>query len=257
MLALKPKTFHRYYEPFLGGGALFFALKPNHATLNDYNTSLINAYEQIRDNKDALIEQLYYHKERDAKDYYLDMRHMDRDGRLDGLNATEKAARLLYMLSANFNGIYKVNAKGQFNVPYGHGVSKSWIDEALFERIHSFLQMNDITLLNGDFEQAISTAKSGDFVYFDPPYVPIKDKSVKYIGTGFDMKEQERLRDVYLDLTQRGVYVMLSNSDTEPVYQLYGNLPQTNLTTVGIYRLLNANGLKRGKVNELIIRNYE
>lgn len=256
LIDLMPNKFNRYYEPFVGGGALLFELTPEKATINDFNTDLILAYREIRDNAEELIKILKIHKQNNAKDYYLDLRATDRDGRIEKMTETEKAARLLYMLRVNFNGLYRVNSKNQFNVPYGRYKNPQIVDENLLYDISEYLNGNDIEILEGDFERAVSTATSGDFVYFDPPYAPISSTSsfTSYTNEGFDESDQIRLRDTFIELSKRGVNVMLSNSDVELIHELYSNIPNIDIRVVKANRMINSKASKRGKINELIIR---
>ena len=256
LIDLMPKQFNRYYEPFVGGGALLFELTPCKATINDYNTDLILAYREIRDNVKELIEILKIHQENNTKDYYLDLRAVDRDGRIEKMADTEKAARLLYMLRVNFNGLYRVNLRNQFNVPYGRYKNPKIVDEVLLYDISRYLNSNDIDILEGDFEKALSTVGSGDFVYLDPPYAPISSTSsfTSYTNEGFDESDQIRLRDIFIELGKRGANVMLSNSDVELIHELYSNIPNIDIRVVKANRMINSKASKRGAINELIIR---
>ncbi len=252
-----PKEYNRYYEPFIGGGALFFEVLPKKATINDYNTDLIHAYEQIRDNVDELICLLEIHSKNNSKEYYLELRSVDRDYRINKMSEVEKAARLLYMLRVNFNGLYRVNAKNQFNVPYGRYKNPRIVDKELLIGISEYLNKNDIKILNLDFTLAIEDAKMGDFIYFDPPYAPISDTSdfTAYTHEGFDIEDQIRLRDCFVELTNRGCKVILSNSDALLIHELYGDIPGIDIRRVGANRMINSKASGRGKINELIIRN--
>ena len=258
LLELMPREFNRYYEPFLGGGALFFELTPREATINDYNSDLILAYRQVRDNVTKLIELLEVHKEKNNKEYYLNLRSADRDGRIYKMTEVEKAARLLYMLRVNFNGLYRVNSKNQFNVPYGRYKNPKIVDRELLYNISKYLNENDIEILEGDFEKAVVTAKEGDFVYFDPPYAPVSTTSsfTAYTNEGFNEIDQIRLRDTFIDLSNRGVKVMLSNSDVAFIHEIYGDIPNVDIKTVRAKRMINSKASKRGKINEIVIRNF-
>lgn len=258
LLEYMPSEISKYYEPFVGGGALFFELQPKQAVINDLNAYLVLSYEQIRDNVDELIALLEEHQEKNSKEYYLDLRAVDRDGRIESMSAAEKAARLLYMLRVDFNGLYRVNAKNEFNVPYGRYKNPKIVDEELLRNVSEYLNHYDVQILTGDFEVAVRDAKEGDFVYFDPPYAPVSATSAftAYTHEGFGSREQERLRDCFVDLTQRGVKVMLSNSDVGAIRELYGDIPNIDIQIVGANRMINSKADKRGKVNELIIRNY-
>lgn len=252
-----PEEYNRYFEPFIGGGALFLDTKPERATINDFNSNLVHAYEQIRDDVDALIDLLKIHQANNTKEYYLDLRAVDRDGRIDEMTETEKAARLLYMLRVNFNGLYRVNSKDQFNVPYGRYKNPKIVDSELLHAISDYLNTADITILNGDFATAIENVRAGDFVYFDPPYVPVSVTSAftAYTHEGFGMEEQIRLRDVFVELDRRGAYVMLSNSSVPLVHELYAEYAETTII-VGASRMINSKADKRGKVDEVLIKNY-
>lgn len=257
LLELLPSSFSGYYEPFIGGGAMFFELAPEKAVINDNNKELVLAYQVIKDDVESLIDELKKHKEHNSKEYYLDLRSADRDGRIENMSDVERAGRILYMLRVNFNGLYRVNSKNQFNVPYGKYKNPKILDEDNLRNISKYLNDNDIAILNGDFETATQNAKRGDLVYFDPPYVPLSptESFTGYTADGFGYEEQVRLRDLFVDLTKRGVYVIVSNSSAELVYELYKPFAKT-IFEVGATRMINSNAKKRGKVNELLIANF-
>lgn len=256
LLELMPERYGRYYEPFVGGGALFFELAPRQAVINDFNEELINAYFQIRDNPVGLIDLLNIHRLNNTKEYYLDIRSADRDGRIQMMNDIERAARTLYMLRVNFNGLYRVNSKNQFNVPYGKYKNPKILDEELIHAVSVFLNENDVDIRQGDFEQAVEDAIEGDFVYFDPPYVPLTKTSdfTSYTHEGFSYEDQVRLRDTMIELTQRGVKVLLSNSSSPIVEGLYQDF---NIHYVEASRTNGAKSSSRGKIKEIIVSNYE
>lgn len=258
LTALMPKEYDRYFEPFVGGGALFFETLPPVAVINDSNTYLIRVYEQIKENVDGLISLLEEHQRNNSKEYYLKIRSVDRDGTINHMSHMEQAARLLYMLRVDFNGLYRVNSKNQFNVPYGRYKKPKIVNEELLRSISNYLNMSDVTVLNEDFELAVSAAQGGDFVYFDPPYAPVSETSsfTAYTNDGFGLKEQERLRDTFVALTQRGVKVMLSNSDVPIIHKLYEKIPGVDLRIVRATRMINSKASDRGQVNEVLIRNY-
>ncbi|MGF0046615.1 DNA adenine methylase [Streptococcus hyointestinalis] len=252
--SLMPDNYNNYFEPFVGGGALFFELAPKQALINDFNTELINCYQQIKENPDQLITLLQHHQEKNTKDYYLDLRSVDRDGRIEQMTDVEKAARIMYMLRVDFNGLYRVNAKNQFNVPYGRYKNPKIVDSELIYAISNYLNKNSIQIVSGDFEKAVERAKEGDFVYFDPPYIPISETSAftSYTHEGFSYDDQVRLRDTFKKLSERGVHVMLSNSSSSLVYELYKDF------TIHSIEVTRANGAKassRGKVSEVIVTN--
>ncbi|HET0897013.1 TPA: Dam family site-specific DNA-(adenine-N6)-methyltransferase, partial [Streptococcus pneumoniae] len=213
---LIPKTYNRYFEPFVGGGALFFDLAPKDAVINDFNAELINCYQQIKDNPQELIEILKVHQEYNSKEYYLDLRSADRDERIDMMSEVQRAARILYMLRVNFNGLYRVNSKNQFNVPYGRYKNPKIVDEELISAISVYINNNQLEIKVGDFEKAIVDVRTGDFVYFDPPYIPLSETSAftSYTHEGFSFADQVRLRDAFKRLSDTGAYVMLSNSSS-------------------------------------------
>lgn len=249
LVALAPKEFNRYYEPFVGGGAFYYALKPNEAVLNDFNPRLMNAYKQVRDDVQAVISHLRNY-ERTAACFY------NQRGLLNAENTTfldaESAARFIFLNKTCFNGLWRENGAGQFNVPYG-GDRKRAKHVDVSNLLECSIRLRSSTqLLCTDFEAAVQMAKPGDFVYFDPPYVPVTATSfVDYKADGFAYKEQVRLRDLAKDLKKDGVHVMLSNSDTAMTRELYADF---ELHEVKARRSVNSNGAGRGRVGELIIR---
>ena len=251
-----PETYGRYFEPFVGGGALFFDLAPEQAVINDFNEELINAYRQIKNNPAELINLLIKHKENNSKDYYLALRSADRDGRISRMTGVERAARILYMLRVDFNGLYRVNSKNQFNVPYGRYKNPKIVDVDLLYQISEYLNENDVEILQTDFAEAVKDAETGDFVYFDPPYIPLNETSsfTSYTHEGFSYEEQVRLRDTFKELTERGVYAMLSNSSSPLVEELYKDF---NIYFVEAQRTNGAKSSSRGKISEIIVTNYE
>jgi len=251
-----PETYGRYFEPFVGGGALFFDLAPEKAVINDFNEELINAYRQIKNNPAELINLLIKHKENNSKDYYLALRSADRDGRISRMTGVERAARILYMLRVDFNGLYRVNSKNQFNVPYGRYKNPKIVDVDLLYQISEYLNENDVEILQTDFAEAVKDAETGDFVYFDPPYIPLNETSsfTSYTHEGFSYEEQVRLRDTFKELTERGVYAMLSNSSSPLVEELYKDF---NIYFVEAQRTNGAKSSSRGKISEIIVTNYD
>lgn len=251
-----PETYGRYFEPFVGGGALFFDLAPEQAVINDFNEELINAYRQIKNNPAELINLLIKHKENNSKDYYLELRSADRDGRISRMTGVERAARILYMLRVDFNGLYRVNSKNQFNVPYGRYKNPKIVDVDLLYQISEYLNENDIEILQTDFAEAVKDAQTGDFVYFDPPYIPLNETSsfTSYTHEGFSYEEQVRLRNTFKELTERGVYAMLSNSSNPLVEELYKDF---NIYFVEAQRTNGAKSSSRGKISEIIVTNYD
>ena len=253
---LMPKTYNRYFEPFVGGGALFFDLAPKDAVINDFNAELINCYQQIKDNPQELIEILKVHQEYNSKEYYLDLRSADRDEKIDMMSEVQRASRILYMLRVNFNGLYRVNSKNQFNVPYGRYKNPKIVDEELISAISVYINNNQLEIKVGDFEKAIVDVRTGDFVYFDPPYIPLSETSAftSYTHEGFSFADQVRLRDAFKRLSDTGAYVMLSNSSSALVEELYKDF---NIHYVEATRTNGAKSSSRGKISQIIVTNYE
>ena len=253
---LMPKKYNRYFEPFVGGGALFFDLAPKDAVINDFNAELINCYQQIKDNPQELIEILKVHQEYNSKEYYLDLRSVDRDERIDMMSEVQRAARILYMLRVDFNGLYRVNSKNQFNVPYGRYKNPKIVDENLVSAISTYMNNNQIEIKKGDFEKAVLDVQPGDFVYFDPPYIPLSETSAftSYTHEGFSYDDQVRLRDTFKKLSDTGAYVMLSNSSSFLVEELYQDF---NIHYVEATRTNGAKSSSRGRISEIIVTNYE
>ncbi|CYU62324.1 modification methylase [Streptococcus suis] len=254
--SLMPDNYNSYFEPFIGGGAVFFELIPKKAIINDFNSELINCYRQIKDNPQKLIELLTKHQENNSKEYYLELRAVDRDNRINKMTDVERAARIMYMLRVNFNGLYRVNSKNQFNVPYGRYKNPKIVDSDLILSISQYLNKNNIEILTGDFEKAVEDVGAGDFVYFDPPYIPLSETSAftSYTHEGFSYEEQVRLRDVFRKLDKKGAYVMLSNSSSPLVEELYKGF---NIHKVEAIRTNGAKASSRGKISEFIVTNYD
>ena len=252
---LMPEIYGNYYEPFIGGGALFFELSPRVAIINDFNEELINCYIQIKENPIKLIEILKSHKEKNSKEYYLEIRGLDRTDKFKELSKVERAARIMYMLRVDFNGLYRVNSKNQFNVPYGNYANPKIVDEELINNISNYLNTYDITITSGDFEDSVSTVKEGDFVYFDPPYIPLNETSsfTSYTHEGFSYEDQVRLRNTVRRLTEKGVKVMVSNSSSKLTIDLY---EEFNIHYVEVSRTNGAKSSSRGIIKEVIITNY-
>lgn len=252
-----PKNgFNTYYEPFIGGGALFLRIKPKNAFINDFNSELTNTWKSVRDNFPELSKKLFNHQDKDSKEYYLNLRSVDRDGRITKMSDVERAARFIYLNKAGYNGLWRVNSKGQNNVPYGSHTKLNLVPDTLSNDAE-FLKDNNIKITNLDYKKAVENAQKGDFVYFDPPYIPVNDSSyfTSYTPNGFGLIQQEQLRDLALQLANKGVNVMLSNSDVPLINELYNN-PKFHIHRVKASRFINSNAKKRGKVGEVIITTY-
>ena len=247
-----PKSYNRYFEPFIGGGALFFELQPEQAYISDMNEELINLYSVVRDNVYELIKDLSKHEV--SKEYFLEIRNIDRTEQYTELSDVERASRFIYLNRTCFNGMYRVNSQGQFNVPFGHYKNPRIIDENNLLNCSELLKKTEIKC--ADFSEILTKVKKGDFVYFDPPYVPLNETSsfTSYTKDGFDIDMQFKLRDVCNELDTMGVKFMLSNSDTKLVNELYANY---EIKKVFASRQINANADGRGKITEVLVRNYD
>ncbi|WP_395649146.1 DNA adenine methylase [Planktothrix agardhii] len=246
-----------YFEPFLGGGALLFELQPKQAIVNDSNRELINCYRVIKDNVEELIEVLKVHKAKNSKEYFDYLRGIDRLKQYNKFSDIQKAARIIYLNKTCYNGLFRVNSKGQFNVPFGSYKNPNILDEAVLRGVNDYLNQKSVTFLNRDFAEAVKDAKKGDFVYFDPPYDPVSNTAsfTGYDINGFNQNEQRRLKQVVDELTEKGCNVMLSNSATDFILDLYKDHKYT-IETVSATRSINSNALKRGKINEVLVLNY-
>ena len=255
--SLLPENFNTYYEPFLGGGAMFFHLAPSYATLNDVNPRLISVYEVIRDQTDSLIDVLTVLEKKyraipteSRKDFFLDIRK-----RFNARNSLpiEQASYLLFLNKTAFNGMYRENSRGEYNVPFGSYVQPKICDEDNIRQTANLL--SKVNLLSGSYEDAVRDAGYGDYVYLDPPYHPLNATSsfTSYSQDGFTVKDQENLRKVFGELDKRGAKVMMSNSDTPFIRDLYSDFRQEK---VSAGRSINSKGLQRGNILELVVLNY-
>ncbi len=251
LLKNMPKSYNRYFEPFIGGGALFFELQPDNAYISDMNEELINLYQVVKNNVYALINDLNKHEV--SKEYFLKIRNLDRTSEYENLSDVEKASRFIYLNRTCFNGLYRVNSQGQFNVPFGNYKNPRIIDADNLLNCSDLLRKTEIKC--ADFSEILNKVQKDDFVYFDPPYVPLNETSsfTSYTKDGFDIDMQFKLRDVCDELDNKGVKFMLSNSDTKLVNELYANY---EIKKVFASRAINANADGRGKITEVLVRNY-
>lgn len=248
-----PKHFRVYFEPFLGGGAVLFAIQPGQAVVNDVNAELIATYEVIRDAIDELINELTQHQ--NAKEYFYALREVDRQPAYQTWSPIQKAARLIFLNKTCFNGLFRVNSRGQFNVPFGDYKNPNIVNEGVLRAVNHYFNTSQIQFLHGDFADAVDQAERGDLVYFDPPYDPLSPTAsfTGYSLDGFGRAEQTRLKTVMDDLTQRGCQVMLSNSSTPFIRDLYRDY---RVVTVEATRAINSDADGRGKVDEVLVMNY-
>lgn len=251
-----PDEFNTYYEPFIGGGALLFELSPKSAVINDSNKELMNVYSVLCDEEKfkKMCNVLNAYEANHSEEFFYEIRNKDRNKKtFNRLSDYTRAARTIYLNKACFNGLYRVNSKDEFNVPFGKKSKVNTYDGSNLITVSNYLTMNDITIQCVDFEESVKTAKKGDFVYFDPPYDSDTSTFNSYTEEGFGKDEQRRLAEVFKDLDKRGVYVMLSNHNTILVKELYKNY---HVHVIEAKRNINSNGKKRGKVEEVIITNF-
>ena len=243
----------KYYEPFVGGGAVLFHLQPQKAVINDFNKELVNVYKVIKNAPQALIENLKIHENRE--DYFYAVREWDRKTLYDKLSDVTKASRILFLNKTCFNGLYRVNSSGEYNAPFGRYKNPNIVNEKTILAVSEYLNTNDIEIRNGDFEDALKYIKKDSFVYFDPPYDPVSKSAnfTGYVQGGFDHFAQKRLRNVCNKLTKKGVKFLLSNSATPLIEDLYKNY---NISYAKAKRAINSDAKKRGPINEVLIRNY-
>ena len=253
--ARMPQTYNNYYEPFIGGGAVLFNFQPKRAVINDINESLINTYRIIASNPLEFIEyvkKLDSEMGEDGKGYYYSLREHYNDKLMKEEFDIELASLFVFINKHCFNGLYRVNGKGLFNVPYNNSKRES-IDEESIMATSDYLKK--VTILSGDFEAACRDAQKGDFVFFDSPYAPLNPTSFEsYTKEGFDVESHKRLARLFDKLTKRGCYCMLTNHNTEFINELYGNKGY-RIDVVSVKRMINSNASKRTG-EEVIICNY-
>jgi DNA adenine methylase len=246
-----PENYKSYFEPFVGGGAVFFNEQPSRAILIDINYELVNAYQVIRDEVDALIRDLQKHEH--SEDYFYRIRNIDRERAYAKWSPIKRASRLIYLNKTCYNGLYRVNSKGHFNTPFGRYDTPNFVDEENLRACSAALQ--GVEILENTFFVTEDLTTKGDFVYFDPPYMPLS-KTANFTGyakDGFSEEKQTVLRDLCVALDRKGVKFMLSNSDVPFIRKLYKAF---NLEKVLASRAINSNGSKRGKISEVLITNY-
>lgn len=256
LIKYAPREFNTYYEPFVGGGALFFELSPKKGVINDSNEELINVYKCLcdEDKFKKMCSVLNHYEKEHNEEFYYEIRNKDRNkNTYNKLADYTKAARTIYLNKACFNGLYRVNSKNEFNVPFGKKNKVNTYDGSNLITVSNYLTLNNIKICNEDFEKSVKTAKKGDFVYFDPPYDSDTSTFNSYTEEGFGKEEQKRLAKVFKELDKKGAYVMLSNHNTVLVNELYKDY---NIHVIEAKRNINSNGKKRGKVEEVIITNY-
>lgn len=244
-----------YFEPFVGAGAFLFDLQPKKAVINDANKELINCYQTIKNSPEELLELTREYQKNISKDRYYELRELDRKADFKELSNVERAARIIYLNKTCFNGLFRVNSQGQFNVPYGDNKNPMVADEVVIRAVSKYLNDNKIEITNQDFEKVVHKARKGDFIYFDPPYDPVSNSSsfTGYDLNGFDKDEQNRLKKVSDTLVEKGCNVLLSNSATDFIKDLYSDKKYYSLIEIGATRNINSVGTSRGKINEVLI----
>jgi DNA adenine methylase len=252
-----PKKFNSYFEPFVGGGALFMHLKKESAIINDYSEDLINVYKTIKNHPKKLMDKLdefeNNHKS-SPNEYYSEIRGMDRLENWNKIDKITKASRFIYLNKACFNGLYRVNQMGYFNVPSNKKEVVKTYDKDNILILSEYLKTNNVQILTGDFEKAVETAKKGDFIFFDPPYDMINGNSFEsYTKDGFGVEGQKRLAELFKKLDKKGCYVMLTNHNTPLINELYKDY---KIDVIEVKRMINADATKRTGI-ETIIYNYD
>lgn len=249
---LVPQKYNNYWEPFLGSGALFFHLLPKKSFLSDINSDLISCYKFVRDYPDEIFNELQFHQERNSEEYY----YIIRDIYNSSTESISQAARFIYLNKTNFNGIFRVNVSGHYNVPYGHKEPPSL--PSRINLINVSQALKNTTLLNKHYREILmcENLKPGDFVYLDPPYPPLDIKTANfthYTSNRFTWNDQLEVSEFANKLSEIGCFVMISNSDQDKIRSLYSNW---RLFKLPVVRWIAANG-NRKKFSELIITNYE
>ena len=259
ILPLLPKEFNNYYEPFVGGGALFFELQKQgrlngkKVYLFDINSELINAYQVIKSSPELLIENLTKFKEQHSKEFYYEVRAWDREENFLELDSVIRATRFIYLNKTCFNGLYRVNKKNQNNVPMGSYKNPNICDIDIIYSASYALQ--NATILNVSYKDVLKYASKDDLVYFDPPYYPLTPTSsfTSYSEFEFLDREQEELFEVFCELDKKGALVVHSNSDTEFINELY---KEYNIEKIQANRFINSRSSGRGKISEVLVRNF-
>jgi len=249
-----PDNFSTYYEPFVGGGAVLFNIQSKKAIINDANHHLFNVYHVIRDNVNELIKDLEKHKNKE--EYYYEIRELDRTEKFKTMSDIEKASRILFLNKTCYNGLFRVNSSGEFNVPFGSYKNPDIVNAPVLKAVSHYLNNNNVKILNVDFEESMKGMRKEAFVYFDPPYHPLSDSSsfTGYTLDGFGKEDQIRLKNLCDKLDKRGCRFLLSNSGADFIQELYQDY---KCEKIGAKRSINSDGNKRGKVKELLVRNYD
>lgn len=239
-----------YHEPFIGGGAVFFKIRPITGSINDINSRLMNFYRVVKDTPQELILKANKYSY-DEKSYY---KLRDRFNQTN-ISTVEQASLLLYLNKTAFNGLYRVNSKGEFNVPFGRYKNPTIAPKNRILMASKILK--NIEIYNEDFSYVLDKANQGDICYLDPPYQPISDTAnfTSYSEKGFDFNEQRRLRDLCINLNEKGIFFVLSNSHSQRIEKLYSEVKEFSLITVKAKRVISSKASTRGVINEILVTN--
>jgi DNA adenine methylase len=259
LLPLIPNDFNNYYEPFIGGGAMFFELyskgilQDKKVYISDINKELINTYNTIKNNPNKLIKELEIFSKNHSKEFYYEVRAWDREDSFETMDSILRATRFIYINKTCFNGLYRVNKKNQYNVPMGSYKNPNICDKDNI--LKSSEALSNVNITCSSFSDSLVDVSKNDFVYLDPPYYPLSETSsfTSYSSDEFLETEQKQLSNIYTTLDKRGVYLMQSNSDTTFINSIY---QKYDITTIDANRFINSKASKRGKISEVLIRNY-
>jgi len=252
ILGLFPTDYRKrtYHEPFIGGGAVFFKIKPENGSINDINSRLINFYQIIRDKPEELIEQA--RKYPYDEDVYYELRDKFNHA---NITEVEEAALMLYFNKTGYNGLYRVNQSGEFNVPFGRYSNPTIVPEKKIRAASKALE--NVEIFNQDFSYIVDFAEKGDLCYMDPPYQPVSETAdfTSYSAEGFDLEEQRRLRDTCVELDEKKVLFVLSNSYAKQIREMYNKIARFRIETVQAKRAISSKASTRGPINEVLITN--
>lgn len=254
-----PKKYNKYYEPFLGSGAIYFEIAPQRGRLNDLNVNLIKTYNIIKHAPRELVRELLkiekkynsFSSMEKKSDYYYDIREKYNCEKMDDL---KKSAFFIFLNKAGWNGMYRENSVGRFNIPFGKRERLKICDKENIMNVSKNIQKMEFTSL--DYKDAVCDASEGDLVYFDPPYFPLSKTAsfTDYQKTGFTKDNQKELRDLAISLSKKGCYVVISNSDCREVENLYDGF---NIKKIKVSRTIGAKASTRGKIYEIVALSYQ
>ncbi|MFW6008038.1 MAG: DNA adenine methylase [archaeon] len=241
-----------FHEPMIGGGAITFNINPKKGSINDINSKLINFYKIVKNYPQELIEENKSHK--NNEEYYYNFRNkFNKSIMNDNMNKIRKASLFLYFNRTCYNGLWRENSEGLFNVPFGEYSNPNFVKKENIQKVSKILQ--NLEIYNKDFEYILNVVEEDDLVYFDPPYLPISDTEdfTKYSKDGFTWEDHKRLKEICKKLDDKGVLFVLSNSYTKPIIELYNDF---NINEVKAKRAINSDGENRGEVSEILVTNY-